>query len=123
MVFSLFFLTPFQQVQAGFLSPGKKAELSENIETIAEAGEFDRERDLEDIISTGIRIVLSLVGSVFLILAFLAGFKWMRSAGNKETIADAQRKLKSLLIGLVLVLSAYIISSWVAGLIAKTLVR
>ena len=60
-----------------------------------------------------IRVVLSFLGIIALIIVLYAGFKWMTSRGNEETIGDAKKILTAGLIGLIIILSAYIIANFV----------
>lgn len=108
-------------LQADFLSKEKKEEYNANLNTIAGDADFSTEDSLEQIIGTIIRVVLASLGTVFLILMFLAGNDWMRSSGNKEKVQKAQAKIKSLVIGLILILSAYALSYWISAIFARVL--
>lgn len=66
--------------------------------------------DLATIISILIKTVLGFLGIVFLVLTIVAGFKWMTSAGNEDAIKKAQSSLKNSIIGLIIVLAAYVIT-------------
>ncbi|MFH1947085.1 MAG: hypothetical protein ABIJ23_02945 [Candidatus Magasanikbacteria bacterium] len=70
---------------------------------------------LENIIGSGINAALSLVGIIFLILMVYAGYLWMTARGEEETIKKSQKIIISTIIGLVIVLSAYAITSFVTG--------
>jgi len=56
---------------------------------------------------------LSVLGLIFIILMILAGFRWMNSGGNEETIKKAQQTIKNSLIGLIIVLAAWSITYFV----------
>jgi TRAP-type C4-dicarboxylate transport system permease small subunit len=47
---------------------------------------------------------------LFLILMIYGGFTWMTSNGNQEAVGKAQKIVGSAVIGLVIVLSAYVIT-------------
>ncbi|MFA6322204.1 MAG: pilin [Candidatus Buchananbacteria bacterium] len=68
---------------------------------------------LNILISSVVKIVLSLLGLIFFILIIYAGFLWMTAMGNQEKIDKAQSIIKAAVIGLVLVLSAYLITYFV----------
>lgn len=69
--------------------------------------------DLGTLIARIIRIVLGFLGTIFLVLTILAGFRWMTSGGNEEAIKKAQGSIKTAIIGLVIVLAAYSITYFV----------
>ena len=60
-----------------------------------------------------IRVVLSFLGIIALIIVLYAGFKWMTSGGNEETIGDAKKTLIAGAIGLAIILLAYSLVSFV----------
>ncbi len=57
--------------------------------------------------------VLSFVGILFLLLMIWGGFTWMTAAGNEEKIKTAQKIITSAVIGLIIVLAAYAITSYI----------
>lgn len=60
-----------------------------------------------------IRVVLELLGLVFLILIIYAGFKWMTAGGDEEKITDAKKLLANSVIGLIIILAAWSIANFV----------
>ena len=60
-----------------------------------------------------IKIALSLVGVIFFILMFYAGFKWMTARGQDEEIKKAQQTIIMAVIGLVIIISGYAITNFV----------
>ena len=70
-------------------------------------------RDPRNIVVDMIRVVLGFLGVIAVVLILYAGFKWMTSRGNEETIGDAKKILTAGLIGLIIILSAYIIANFV----------
>jgi hypothetical protein len=65
----------------------------------------------EDMIASIIQYILSFLGVIFIILVIYAGFLWMTAAGDEEQITKAKDIMISAVIGIVIVLSAYIITS------------
>lgn len=63
--------------------------------------------DIRLIIANIIRAALGLMGIVLVGLILYAGFIWMTSAGNEETIAKAKKIIVNAVIGLAIILSAY----------------
>ncbi|MGI6314316.1 MAG: hypothetical protein ACOXZY_00155 [Patescibacteria group bacterium] len=60
-----------------------------------------------------INIALGLLGIIAVAIIVYAGFKWMTSAGNEEAVKSAKSTLIAATIGLVIILSAYIIANFV----------
>lgn len=73
------------------------------------------EAGLEETIGTLINIGLSLLGIVFLLLTLYAGWLWMTAAGDSKQTQKAKDILITAVVGLVILLSAYAISSFVIG--------
>ncbi len=65
------------------------------------------------VIATILGGFMGLLGVTFLILMVLAGFRWMNSGGNEETIKKAQETIKNSIIGLILVLAAWAITFFI----------
>jgi hypothetical protein len=68
---------------------------------------------LTQIIGQIINAVLGILGVIFLILIFYAGFLWMTDAGSGEKIKKAKGMLLAAAIGLVLCLAAFSITNFV----------
>lgn len=60
-----------------------------------------------------IRVALGVVGLIAILLVIFGGFKWMTSGGSEEKVDEAKKILYSGIIGLVIILSAYALSSFV----------
>lgn len=71
------------------------------------------QKDVVSLIGNIVSIALSFVAVGFFLLVLYAGFKWMFAAGNNEAITKAKGILEAAAIGLIIVLSAYAISSFV----------
>ncbi|MFZ2310695.1 MAG: pilin [Patescibacteria group bacterium] len=54
-----------------------------------------------------IQIALSFLGFIAVVIVIYAGFLWMTSGGNEDKIAEAKRWLKNGAIGLLIILSAW----------------
>lgn len=64
-------------------------------------------------VGAGIRVVLGLLGSLVLIMMIYNGFLWMTARGNDKQVEEVKNSLMSLFIGLVVILAAYAVSSFV----------
>lgn len=58
---------------------------------------------------------LSLLAIIFLILIVIAGYRWMTAGGSQEIITKAKQSMKEAIIGLVIVLAAFAIVTFVFG--------
>ncbi len=65
------------------------------------------------IIGNIVRIVLGLLGLIFLILVIYGGLRWMTAQGDSGAIESARDTIVHAVIGLVIVLSAYTITAFV----------
>jgi uncharacterized membrane protein len=77
------------------------------------AGAKTGDTDLLDMVGNIIKILLTLLGVIFLVLVIYAGFLWMTAGGDKEKVDKAQDILKRAVIGLAITLAAYAISDFV----------
>jgi hypothetical protein len=106
----LFFFLSSLVLNADILNKDKKEEYQGNLNEIAIDTSYSTTDSLESIIGTIIRIVLAILGSIFLLLMFLAGNKWMTASGNEEQINKAKSQITSLVLGLIIILAAYALS-------------
>jgi TRAP-type C4-dicarboxylate transport system permease small subunit len=60
-----------------------------------------------------IKIILGLLGTIFLVLTVYAGFLWMTAAGNGEQTEKAVGILKTATVGLLIILASYSITYFV----------
>jgi hypothetical protein len=65
------------------------------------------------IVATVIQAVLGLLGLIFLVLIIMAGVKWMTAGGDEKKVEEAVASLKSAVIGLVIILSAYTLTYFI----------
>ncbi len=69
--------------------------------------------DIRIIVARIVRAFLGFLGTIALVLILYAGFTWMTSAGDADKIDRAKKILTSAVIGLVIVLSAFAITSFI----------
>lgn len=74
--------------------------------------------DIKVTIAKYVSIALEMVGVVFLILFIYGGFMWMFSKGDSGKVGDAKKILVNAVIGLVIIFSAYVITSFVMTSVA-----
>ncbi len=111
-VFSLFFV-----FNGGLnsVSAQQQTQLYNSQVGLGEVGSVYGQKRPDDIRITAakmIRLVLSLLGAVFLGLVIFAGFKWMTSGGNEEGVKGAKKMLANSVIGLVIIIVSWSITTW-----------
>lgn len=60
-----------------------------------------------------IKVILSLLGIIFLILMIFTGYRWMTASGNEEAVTKAKHTLKTSIIGLIIILAAFAITTFI----------
>lgn len=70
-------------------------------------------RDLRASIASIINVFLSVLGIIAVVIILLGGFKWMTAQGNEEKTDEAKKLIGAGVIGLVIILAAYAIASFV----------
>lgn len=78
------------------------------------------ELTMSETIGKIIRIVLSLVGTIFLALTVYAGFLWMTAGGDEGKVEKAMDIIKMSTIGLIIVLAGYGITTFIVGVVTTT---
>jgi len=76
---------------------------------------------LEIMIGKAIQVFLGLLGVIFLVITIWAGFQWMTAGGNTKKVDEAKAWLFNGVIGLIIVMSAYAISSYVVSTLVNNL--
>jgi len=79
----------------------------------------DSESKVLGLIADIINVILGMVGIVFFIQIFWAGTRWMTAGGNEEVIKESKNSIKAALIGIVIALSAFLITNFVMNQIGK----
>lgn len=103
-------LAPFQAMAVD--NPFKTANnLAANVGQSAGLG--NAPTPLTTIIGSIINVLLGFLGVVFLIILIYAGFLWMTAAGDKGKVEKAQDMIRQSIIGLVVIIAAFSISSFV----------
>ncbi|MCR4280444.1 MAG: pilin [Candidatus Komeilibacteria bacterium] len=95
----------------------------ENLNSAA-TGSYDTsippdENTIASITGLIIQILLGFLGLVFMILIIVAGIQWMTAGGNTESITKARQRMINAVIGLVIVIAAFSITTFVLSLITN----
>lgn len=78
------------------------------------------EYTLSETIGRVIKVALGLVGTIFFALTVYAGYLWMTAQGNEEHVSKAKDILKMAVIGMIIVVAAYSITSFVLTFTASS---
>jgi len=76
-------------------------------------------KDPRATIASIINIVLSVLGIVAVVIVLAGGFMWMTAMGNEEKIKKSKGLLTAGVIGLTIILTAYIIARFVIQELVK----
>jgi hypothetical protein len=97
---------------------------SENLnESLTQVGEgaygedVSNQPELPEMVGSIINVALGLLGMVLLVLIIYGGFLWMTAGGNSDQVDKAKKILINSIIGLVIIMAAYAISTFVFGAI------
>jgi multidrug transporter EmrE-like cation transporter len=78
-------------------------------------------QDIRVTIMRVVRVIIGLVGIIAIIIIIYGGYTWMTSGGNPEKIDKAKKILTNAVIGLVIILSAFAIVSFIIGALERGL--
>lgn len=63
---------------------------------------------------------LAFLGVVFFVLMIYGGYLWMFSMGNEQTVTKAKDVIIAAAIGLIIILMAYVITSYIGATFTAT---
>lgn len=72
-------------------------------------------KSLTLIIGQIINVALGFLGIVLLVYLLYAGFLWMTAGGSSDQVKTAQGMIKNAIIGLIIIVAAFAISTFVLG--------
>lgn len=109
-------ITPVN-AQLNLINDDKTTDMKQAAKVVAESGGdgYDTTVTFSDILGTIVRIVLSILGTIFIVLIFVAGNDWMQAAGNEEKVKKSKAIIRNLLIGLCVILVAYALTIGMGG--------
>ncbi|MDD3711614.1 MAG: pilin [Patescibacteria group bacterium] len=77
------------------------------------------QKDPRTMVAQIINVVLTILGIVAVVIVLLGGFKWMTAGGNEDKVSEAKKLLGAGVIGLVIILAAWGIASFVLNELMK----
>jgi hypothetical protein len=99
-----------------FLPVAAMAQLSESetdLDTVQTAIGGDATAELPELVGNAIAVLLSVLGIIFVVLVVYAGFLYLTAAGEKDNVDKAKKLLAQSITGLVIIVAAFAISSFV----------
>jgi len=90
-------------------------DFSNSLNQAASKASYPSSQASENYINTklGLLITLFFVGVIFLILIIYSGIQWMTASGNEEKVEASKKRIINATIGMIVVFSAYIITTFV----------
>ena len=98
----------FAQSGPGFFEDAKT-----EFSGFASSSGIETKESLTGVIGKIISVVLGLLGIILLVLIIYAGWLWMSAGGDSKQVDKAKDYIKNAVIGLVLILMAYVITGFV----------
>ena len=83
-------------------------------------GNFD-ENDLRERVITIIQFILGFLGLIAIVIIIYGGFIYMTAAGNDERVSKARATITAGLIGLLIIVLAYGLTSFVVSIVTRVL--
>jgi len=83
------------------------------LEKTAGAAGIKGETDLAIIVGKIVGTLLGFLGLIAVVIVIIGGFQWMTSGGNEDKIKSARSLMVNGLIGLVIIVLAYALASFV----------
>lgn len=84
-----------------------------SVDAIGTASGISTSTTLPVIIGNAIEVFLGILGIVFVVLVVYAGFLYLTSQGEEGNVKKAKKLLGQAIVGLIITVSAYAISSYV----------
>ncbi|MDD5032047.1 MAG: hypothetical protein PHR36_03295 [Patescibacteria group bacterium] len=123
LLLSFFFLSEMALIQFSSPAPVQAENLWEmqeksGLDVIGqEAFGNETPRDVREITVLVVKVFLGFLGIIFLGLIVFAGFKYMTAGGNDDKIKEALDQIKNGIIGLIIILASYAITSFLTDCI------
>jgi len=71
------------------------------------------EADLQAVIVSVVRVLMGFLGVIAVIIILVGGFRWMTASGSEDKIAEAKNMIIAGIIGLVIIMLAWVIVGYV----------
>ena len=119
LVFLSSFFVYFLPAQAGFTDVFTQR-FSGTIEEV-----YNQPADIQTVLPTAIgnfiRLILGFAGVILLVIITYASFLWLTARGNEDQVTKAKTWMKNGIIGLIITLLSFSITSFIVGQITASL--
>jgi len=68
-----------------------------------------------------VKLMMTFLGIIAVVIMLFGGFKWMTAAGNEDKVAEAKKLIAAGIIGLIIILSAFLIVNFVVTNVSNSL--
>lgn len=120
-LFVILTLSTLLVTASGIVAYGATANPAEVLKgKVAGKAGYKTEATIDSVATSVIVAFLSLLGVFFLGLLVYGGFRWMNAQGNEEEITKAKSIITQAIIGLVIIMAAYAITSFVTTRLEST---
>ncbi|MCD4693874.1 pilin [bacterium] len=75
--------------------------------------------DPRDIMTNLLNLAMTFLAIIAVIVILIGGFKWMTAAGSEDKVSEAKKIVVGGVIGLVIILAAWAIASFVLNTVAE----
>jgi len=86
-------------------------------------GQTDGEQDLVGLITNIMNWLFGFLGILAVLVILYGGFKWMTAGGDDDKVGDAKKLIINGIIGLIIILSAYAIATFVFNEVEQNLLN
>ena len=87
---------------------------------VADTAKYGTETSLPILIGNIVRILIGMLGILFLVLTIYAGFLYLTARGDSDKVEHAKETLQRGVIGLIIISAAYAIATFVVNAALKT---
>lgn len=98
-------------------SSSLKNDITGNLKKTGQSANYNTSQEgeaaLASLIGAIIKVILGIVGTVLLGLLIYGGYIWMMAGGNDSDVTKAKSIIQQAVIGLIIIVSAYIIADFV----------
>ena len=98
--------------RADNLSDAFRKKSDDNLKQTGTSIGFNTGKTVDNVFQRVVSVVLTLVGVIFITLMIYGGYVWMMARGNEEDVTKAQKIIRMAIIGLAVIIMAYIITDY-----------
>ena len=97
------------------------ADTTTTINIVKPTGAIDA--SLQNVINNALKIVFAVAGFLVLVFLIMGAFQWMMSGGEKEAVGRARSRITHALIGLAILVLAFVIASVIQSLVGIDILK